>query len=292
MPREVKSVEGQRYIQLSAGDRQFARFVGVDPAGFAHSLREERNVAVDELIVAHLKKSDSMLIRVNHVSLAKARKQIDAADLNAHVVIHLPAVDGVDEDASVPAVDIKLLTEVARNRVVSVEATATALASVRAAALQRGADRKRTCSKMKTCEDATGVFCDKRRKHCYILWGPDDDQRRRISRKPEQWDQFHINLCAQELARDRDAGFPGGVPMRDDEEAGAERDDEEDGTERDDVGVEGALGVDSVTESAEGTGDGGGANDANETGKDRDDGRVEGEARGAAAEGDVFAQGA
>ena len=208
-------IAADKFIMLKASDRQLGRFVGVDPAQFVHHMRDRRNAEVDQLIVQHLHTIDPMARYRAKTLSPKVRNQVDAADLAPVITLEMPAIHG--ERLSAPPTSIKVITELMRVRAVFCELTPATLTYIRTAAVHHhknpGSGRKRTCRKIKTCSDAKGVLCDKRRKCVWLMWaGPDPEApARRVARRPDQWDEFHINLCARELAADRDAGFPDGV---------------------------------------------------------------------------------
>ena len=239
VPKEIKVVMGAKFVPLSAGDRHLVNFIGVDPAGYLHRLRERRNHAVDALILQHLRANDPMS-RYSRLP-AKARNLVEAHDLPPFVTVDMPTVHGDGDQPSTPAMPLKFITEMVRNRMVSVEAEPAALRYIQAATIQHGGVGKRVCCKRKTVCDAKGVLCDKRRKVVFVLWmdpSVEGSPAKRVARKPEGWDQFHIDLAARDLAADRDLGFPNGFgEVHENALEGEDHDDGDIGSEEEPGGI-------------------------------------------------------
>ena len=210
VPHDVVVVDGQHFVPIHRADRKFQRFVlgsgsavsaSCCPFGdnvFFDRFRNKRNAAVDAAILAHVKAEDQYFSA--SVVSKTVRATVDVGVLPHVVVISLPTVtfEANGEKFAYATMTVKCITDMQRNRVVSVEATPTVLGHIRAAVLKAASVAVvRRVRKREASIDVRGVFSDKRRK---ALWTHIPAslglKMKRLRMKPDVWDEFHRNQCA------------------------------------------------------------------------------------------------
>ena len=142
VPSKLTVIDDCNYVELHTRNKHLAPMCSLRGAaknkspwadnGFLNQLRDLRNKAVDELLLALLREKDPF---ATYAELPKdfQRTKADASDIAPTVTVSLPYIEVDGESAD--AMDIKLLTELIPGRVVAIEMTSAALSYVRLACI-------------------------------------------------------------------------------------------------------------------------------------------------------------
>ena len=212
-PASVVEVEGMQFVPVSRSDRALQRYVfgrghskdsnaPLASNVFLDELTKVRDRAVDATILQYLRDQDP-LATLNAIPRT-ARQDIDAAFLPRTVQITIPAVElqTATESIVFERRQALCLLNMRRAGLIFIEATAENMAHVRAGVISMKdmhAQPRKRAAPMVDC-GVKGIVADKRRKMLYTTWiDPEGKKKQRFTKKPAVWDNFNINVAAQEL---------------------------------------------------------------------------------------------
>ena len=137
--REINVLDNDKnYIALRGADPNLIRCVGLSKSRtrrplqsnlFLESLRKQRDKAVDDMLLSHMKKSDPFLQTLPR----NARSLVDPADVPNHVSLDMCEVSAAHDGLRAGPTVIDVATELDRKRMCYVFASAAALHYIRVA---------------------------------------------------------------------------------------------------------------------------------------------------------------
>ena len=186
VPDNVADIEGKLCLQLSYSDRKLAQYCGIggsDPHPlqkylYLDTLRAARHEKTVSMIVNKFAEKDPMGSKTVKYALAHA----DQVSMDTFVSVPVPAVTWNDE--TMPAMELTLVADVVKTKMVQLELTSTSLAYLRLGILA-GGERARGRKRGERFDaPAPGVHWDYRRESLFVKAVDFDGREHRFYKKP------------------------------------------------------------------------------------------------------------